>query len=146
MLFKSNVDVQFTVNSSQVSPEIWNHIDQSLSRDADWYLVSCMEDVTIEGERSFSTYSITFQPPETALVGDMVAEIALLESMGAEFRGLLLTPSPEEEGVRQGPFAPNGVEESLRALFAESENRRDTAIKTQWEEIPYWPKEVINVP
>jgi hypothetical protein len=130
MLFKSNVDVQFTVNSSQVSPEIWNHIDQSLSRDADWYLVSCVEEVTIEGDRSFSTYTITFQPPETALVGDMVAEIALLESMGAEFGGLLLSVPPTQAGPARDAESEQSDIEQIRALI----NQR---LSDEWLEYPY---------
>lgn len=127
LLFKSNVDVQFTVNSSQVTPEIWNYIDQSLSRDADWNLVSCVEEITLEGDRSFSTYAVTFQPPETALVGDMVTEIALLESMGAEFEGLLLSVPPSQGEPPRDALAEQSCEEQIREL-----------ISRDWIELPYF--------
>lgn len=141
MLFKSNVDVQFTINSSQVSPEIWSHIDQSLSRDSDWYLVQCEEEITIEGDRSFSTYRVTFQPPETALVGDVVMGIALLESMGAEFEGLLLSAPPSQGEPDPKPLSPKEVEAAIRGLMSPEVEVPQWTPSREWLEFPYGPME-----
>jgi|SwirhirootsSR3_FD_contig_91_2686200_length_3296_multi_2_in_0_out_0_3 hypothetical protein len=141
MLFKSNVDVQFTINSSQVSPEIWSHIDQSLSRDQDWNLVSCVEEVIIEGDRAFSTYTIAFQPPETALIGDVVMGIALLESMGAEFEGLLLTAPPSQGEPPRDALAEQSVEEQIRGYLAmqEANEGKPFVASSTWLDFPYAP-------